>query len=129
MSKDRNQRLGDLEARQAGRAGEPGGETMSVPVNVYEAEEALVVVAPLPGVRPDDVELTVTDNQLRISAAMRSPAPKDYLVHEWHYGPYERVLDLPSGFGGGGTATLGNGQLAVRLTRGDGGGDIPVRLA
>jgi HSP20 family protein len=129
MSKDMNQRLEELEARQAGKSGEPGGETMSVPVNVYEAEEALVVIAPLPGVRPDDVEVSVDDNRLHISAAMRSPAPKDYLVHEWHYGPFERVVDLPSGFGGGGTATLGNGQLAIRLTRGDGGGDIPVRQA
>ncbi len=129
MPKDVNQRIEELQARQAGRAGEPGGETMSVPVNVYQAEEALVVIAPLPGVMPDDIQLSVTDNQLRISAAMRSPAPKEYLIHEWHYGPYERLVDLPEGFGGGGTATLGNGQLAIRLTRGEGSGAIPVKLA
>ena len=129
MPKDVNQRLEELQARQTGRAGEPGGETMAVPVNVYEAEEALVVIAPLPGVMPDDIRLSVADNQLHISADMRSAAPKDYLVHEWHYGPYERVVDLPEGFGGGGTATLGNGQLAIRLTKGKGGADIPVKLA
>lgn len=102
---------------------------MLVPVNVYEAEEALVVIAALPGVRPEDVHVSVEDDTLRISTAMRSAAPKAYLVHEWHYGPYERTVELPEGFGGGGTAILGNGQLAIRLTRGSGGGPVPVRSA
>lgn len=102
---------------------------MQVPVNVYEAGEALVVVAPLPGVRPEDVDVSLDGTHLTITAAMRSAAAKDYLVHEWHYGPYEREVELPEGFGGGGTATLGNGQLAIRLTRGEGGGPITVRSA
>ena len=103
---------------------------MRVPVNVYEAGEALVVVAPLPGVRAEDVEVSVEGAHLRIAAAMRSAAAKDYLVHEWHYGPYERDIDLPAGFGAGGTATFGNGQLAIRLARGEGaGGRIEVQSA
>ncbi|HSH60964.1 MAG TPA: Hsp20/alpha crystallin family protein [Acidimicrobiales bacterium] len=121
-SRDRAGRIDRLQARQEGETGEPGGETMRVPVNVYEAGEALVVVAPLPGVRPEDVNVSVDGAHLRIAAAMRSAAAKDYLVHEWHYGPYEREVDLPAGFGGGGMATFGNGQLAIRLTRGEGGG-------
>ena len=129
MSKDIDDRLEDLQARQEGRAGETGGETMRVPVNVYEAEEALVVVAPLPGVRAGDITVVVEGTELRIAASMRSAAAKDYLVHEWHYGPFERTVELPDGFGGGGTATFGNGQLAVRLTRGSGGGPIPVKPA
>ncbi len=128
MTKDMTERLEERQARREGQ-GEPGGETMRVPVNVYEAEEALVIVAPLPGVMPDDIEVSVSGAQLRIAAAMRSPAPKDYLVHEWHYGPYERVLDIPEGFGAGGTATFGNGQIAIRLTRGSGEGPIPVKPA
>jgi HSP20 family molecular chaperone IbpA len=129
MSKDIDDRLDDLQARREGRSGETGGETMRVPVNVYEAEEALVVVAPLPGVMPGDITVAVEGDQLHIAASMRSPAAKDYLVHEWHYGPFERTVDLPEGFGGGGTATYGNGQLAIRLTRGSGGGPIPVKPA
>jgi HSP20 family molecular chaperone IbpA len=129
LDRDRSERIDQLQARQEGHAGEPGGETMQVPVNVYEAGEALVVVAPLPGVRPEDVDVSVQEDQLRIAAAMRSAAAKEYLIHEWHYGPYERVVDLPGGFSGGGTATFGNGQLAIRLTRGEGGGRIAVKPA
>ncbi|MDP8974793.1 MAG: Hsp20/alpha crystallin family protein [Actinomycetota bacterium] len=129
-NEDRSERIDRLHARQEGETGEPGGETMQVPVNVYEAGEALVVVAPLPGVRPEDVDVSFDGARLRIAAAMRSPAAKDYLVHEWHYGPYEREVALPDGFGGGGTATFGNGQLAIRLTRGDGSsGRIEVKPA
>ena len=129
MDKDRSERLDQLQARQEGHTGHPGGETMQVPVNVYEAGEALVVVAPLPGVMPEDVSISVEGNRLSIAAGMRSAAPKEYLMHEWHYGPYERTVSLPEGFGGGGTATFGNGQLAIRLTRGEGGGSIPVKSA
>ena len=129
MNKDIDTRLEDLHARQEGRAGEAGGETMRVPVNVYETEEALVVVAPLPGVMPADISVTVDDGKLHIAASMRSPAAKDYLVHEWHYGPFERTVELPDGFGAGGTASFGNGQLAVRLTRGSGGGTVTVHPA
>ncbi|MDP9386408.1 MAG: Hsp20/alpha crystallin family protein [Actinomycetota bacterium] len=129
MAKDIDDRLEDLQARREGRAGEAGGETMRVPVNLYEAEEAVVVVAPLPGVMPDDIEVTVDGGELRIAASMRSPAPKDYILHEWHYGPFERTVELPEGFAGSGTATFGNGQLAIRIPRGSGGGDVPVRSA
>ena len=94
------------------------GVPQAVPVNMYETEQALVLVAPLPGVMADDVEVVVEGRTATISAAMRSSAPKDYLLHEWHYGPYERVVDLPDGFGGDGEATFANGQLAVRIVRG-----------
>ncbi len=129
MTKDMTDRLEERQARREGHSGETGGETLRVPVNMYETEAALVVVAPLPGVMPEDVNVAVEGGELRITASMRSAAPKEYLVHEWHYGPYERTVELPEGFGGGGTATFGNGQIAIRLTRGSGGGPIPVKPA
>jgi HSP20 family protein len=89
----------------------------TVPVNMYEAEGAVVVVAPFPGVMEDDVQVSVEGNQLRIRAEMRTPAPKDYLLHEWHYGPWDRTVDLPDGFGPGYELSFGNGQLAVRVLR------------
>ncbi len=64
-------------------------------------------------------DITVEDGQATIRAAMRTAAGKDYILHEWHYGPYQRTVDLPDGFGGAGAATFGNGQLALRVERGD----------
>jgi HSP20 family molecular chaperone IbpA len=93
-------------------------QTQPVPVNVYETSGALVVVAPLPGVMADDIELTLEPGRLTIQAAMRTTAPKDYLMHEWTYGPYERTLEIPEDVGREVSATHGNGQLAVSLAKG-----------
>lgn len=89
-----------------------------VPVNVYEASDALVVVAPLPAVQPEDVAIDLWPGRMRITASLRSAAPREYLMHEWDYGGYEREIDLPDGWGGGAEASLANGQLAVRVLPG-----------
>lgn len=88
------------------------------PVNAHEAPEAFVVVAPLPAVVPEDVTIELGPNSLRISARLRSSGPRDYVLHEWEYGGYEREIDVPQGFGGGLEANLTNGQLVVRVMRG-----------
>jgi len=93
-------------------------DTQPIPVNIYETTGALVVVAPLPAVMADDIELTLEPGRLTIYAAMRTPAPKDYLVHEWQYGPYQRTLEIPEDVGAEVNATHGNGQLAVSLGKG-----------
>ena len=90
-----------------------------VPVNVHETTEALVIVAPLPGVTAKDVTIELKPGSVRFWAHVRSAGPRDYLVHEWHYGGYEREVDLPAGFGGGVEARLTNGQLAIRVLRGE----------
>lgn len=90
----------------------------AVPVNVYEAPEALVVVAPLPAVTAGDVTIELRGRRLRFWAHLRSAAPREYLMHEWNYGGYERELDLPDGYGAGVEASLSNGQLAIRVLKG-----------
>ena len=117
MSKPMGERLDERQARREGQ-GETGGETMRVPVNAYETDEALVVVAPLPGVMSDNVEIALEPGLLTISATMRAPAPKQYVIHEWHYGPFERTLDIPDGFGADARVSFGNGQLAISLAKG-----------
>ena len=92
--------------------------TQTVPVNVFEASDAVVIVAPLPAVTADDVTIELRNNTLRFWAHLRSAAPRNYLVREGEYGGYERELDLPDGYGGSVEASLGNGQLAIRVLRG-----------
>jgi HSP20 family molecular chaperone IbpA len=91
----------------------------SVPVNAYETPAALVVLAPVPAVTAKDVTIEVRPGQLRFWARLRSAGPRDYLLHEWEYGCYEREIDLPAGFGSAVEATLANGQLAIRVLRGE----------
>jgi HSP20 family molecular chaperone IbpA len=99
----------------------------AVPINVYETSGALVIVAPLPAVQPDDVTIELRPGSVRFFARLRSAAPKrEHLVHEWDYGGYERVVDLPDGYGAGCEASLANGQLAIRVLKGDPVGPLTV---
>ena len=99
---------------------DPCGEPQHLPVNMFEASDAVVVITPMPAVMADDIQITVDGRTLTITADCRTEPPKDYLLHEWHYGPYERMVTVPPGFGGPASATFGNGQLAIRIQRGDG---------
>lgn len=98
-----------------------------VPVNVYETPAALVVVAPLPAVTSNDVSIQLRDGKLRFWAELRSSGPRDYLMNEWDYGNYERELDVPAGFGRAVEASLSNGQLAIRVLRGDPAGEVTIQ--
>jgi HSP20 family molecular chaperone IbpA len=91
----------------------------TVPVNVYESPAALVIVAPLPAVTAEDVVVEVHASTVRFYADLRSAPPREYLVHEWEYGGFEREIDLPQGFGSEVEASLANGQLAIRVMRGE----------
>lgn len=98
-----------------------------VPVRMYEAPEALVVIAPLCAVHPSDVHVEHRGSTLRFWAHLRSAAPRDYLIDEWDFGGYERELEVPAGFGAGMEATLTNGQLVIRLLRGADVGDMRIQ--
>jgi HSP20 family molecular chaperone IbpA len=100
-----------------------------VPVNAYETPGAFVIVAPFPAVTIDDVTVELTEREVRFWAELRSAGPRDYAIHEWEYGGYERAVDTPHGFGAGLEASLANGQLVVRVLRGDFGGSHRVRPA
>ena len=106
-----------------------------VPVNVYETSGALVIVAPVPAVTPKDVTIELRPGSdgsgpcLRFCAELRSAGPRDFLINEWDYGGYEREVELPDGYGSGVEATLANGQLAIRVLRGEMSDLISVRPA
>lgn len=119
--------IGDELAARLSEAVETATHPQTVPVNLYETDEALVAVAPLPGVMADDIEIVAERGRLTITAAMRTAAPKDYLRHEWHYGPYYREVEIPDGYGAQVAASFGNGQLAIQLGLGDPDGQVVAK--
>lgn len=90
-----------------------------VPVNAYETPGAFVVVAPFPAVTEQDVTVELTAEGIRFFAELRSAGPREYVLHEWEYGGYERSLEVPAGYGSGVEASLTNGQLVVRVLSGE----------
>src|SRR3954452_14595190 len=109
------------EVRNATATTEATMRPQMIPVNAFETSGAMVIVAPLPAVSPDDVTIELRPGSLRFWAHLRSAAPRDYLIHEWDYGGYEREVDLPAGYGSDVEASLAKGQIAIRVLRGEPG--------
>ncbi len=68
-------------------------------VDVSENDDAYVVKASVPGVNPDDIEVTLTDNVLTISGASKGDIETEgekYHVRERRYGHFSRTLTLPT---------------------------------
>jgi HSP20 family protein len=68
---------------------------LPMPLNVHEDGEALVVEACMPGVKPDEVELSCVDQVLTIRGHALM-AEREYLHQELHDVEYLRRLTLPA---------------------------------
>src|SRR5262245_6206671 len=58
----------------------------------------LKIDVPLPGVKPEEVELTITGNTLTIKGEHKSRQEikeEDYYRHEMHYGAFSRAVTVP----------------------------------
>lgn len=81
------QLMGEPRQRSAG--------PVPMPMNVYEDGDALVVEASLPGVQPDDVELSCLDGVLTIRGRSKV-ADREYLHQEIRGVEYLRRISLPA---------------------------------
>ncbi|MBI4494902.1 MAG: Hsp20/alpha crystallin family protein [Chloroflexi bacterium] len=95
------------------------GEVQVVPLTAYDADDDLVFQVPLPGVLPEDIEIECTDRRLVLRAKLRGgETNRRYLAHEWHYGPYEREVDLTMPVDAErANASFSNGILTVSLPK------------
>lgn len=103
-----------------GRWTGPSSESF-LPVDVRATTDALVVEASLPGVKPEDVDITVEDGTLTITAksdADTETREGDYLISEIRRGTQMRSIALPSGLEADkATADFRNGVLTLRIPK------------
>jgi HSP20 family protein len=67
-------------------------------VDIYETDEAVVVKAPIPGVKPEDLDISITGDTLTIRGETKSEAEvkeDQYIRRECRYGSFCRSLSLP----------------------------------
>ena len=73
-----------------------------LPIDLYETDEELILKARLPGVNPEDVEITINHEELVVKAELRSDAALDgakdwsWYRHELYHGPVGRRIHLPT---------------------------------
>ncbi len=88
--------------------------------DIYEREDALVVVADMPGATEKDVEIHLDNDVLTIAgrAEFERPEGFDDLYSEFEAGRYERVFTLSEDINREGIkATMKNGVLRVELPK------------
>ena len=89
-------------------------------VDIYETETGLVVVADLPGVSPDALEVTLEKRVLSIYGRVEDDAPQGYsqAYREYAVGDFERQFTLSGDFDINGIeANLKYGVLHLAIPR------------
>ncbi len=95
--------------------------TKSLPIDLHETPDEFVVSASVPGVKPEDLDITVIGETLKIKAETRTESDaKDanFLRKERHYGSFYREVALPAEVqGGSAEATFEHGVLTLKLPK------------
>ena len=88
------------------------------PVDIYEDDQGLVILADLPGVEPDAVEVRVDKNILTIQGRAKHLAKGEPIYREFELTGFYRQFELPDDFDPNpASAELKNGVLMLRLPR------------
>ncbi|MBC7929784.1 MAG: Hsp20/alpha crystallin family protein [Rubrivivax sp.] len=91
------------------------------PVDLCESEEWVTVSVELPGVRAEQVEVSLTNERLRVTGRKRKGAPRGVISHlcsERSFGQFARTLPLRWPIRtDGATAELKDGVLTIRLPK------------
>ncbi len=93
------------------------------PVDVRETNEAILVQAELPGLRPDDVDVRVENGVLTVSGEKKHEVEEGkeesgYHLFERRYGRFERSFTLPSSVSHDAIkARFDNGVLTISLPK------------
>jgi len=96
-------------------------ESRGFAVEVSETEGEVDVKAALPGIKPEEVEVSINKDVLTIKAEHKSDAEdtkRDYYRREISYGSYQRSFSLPFAVDADkAEASFENGMLTLRLPK------------
>ena len=75
--------------------GNGGERTYRLPLDAYVTPEEIVVLANMPGIKPEDVEITIEGDTLTIRGERTRPLENvDYVMQERPYGKFQRTLNI-----------------------------------
>ncbi len=75
-----------------------GFETLGLPIDMYQTDEAVVVKATVPGVKPDEIDISITGDTLTIKGETKAEEKvekENYFRRERRYGTFTRTVVLP----------------------------------
>jgi HSP20 family protein len=97
------------------------GSGLGVSVDMYETDDDLVINAELPGLKAEDVDISITGNTLTLKGEFQTEEEGergDVHFQERRYGKFQRSIPLPMGIDTEATeAEFEDGVLKVRLPK------------
>ncbi len=96
-------------------------QVVEMPLDVHQTDHEYVVKASLPGVRPEDVEISVVGETLSIKATAQEDKDvkeESWLLKERRYSAFARTITLPTEVQSDKVeATMDSGILTLRLPK------------
>ena len=96
----------------------------AMPLDVYATDGQVVILAAVPGMQPDDMELTIHENTVTLSGTIRDAVDTDevkqatWYIHELGSGSYRRSVTVPFSVDADrAEATFAHGMLRVVLPK------------
>ena len=100
-----------------------GNGAGELPIDMYQDKNNLVVKAALPGVKPEEVEVTIDGDILTIKgehAEEKETKENDYLYRERYQGTFSRAVTIPVKVKGDkAEATFEEGVLTLTIPKAD----------
>lgn len=96
-------------------------DARAMPLDIYVDKDSVVIEAALPGVKPEDVHISVLGDQLALTASTsthRSEEDGGYMYRELRRGRLARTVTLPSGLRTDeASASFENGMLRLSIPK------------
>jgi len=103
-----------------------------IPVDLYETDDSVVAKAALPGVNPEEVEVSVNDDLLTIKGETKHEEKEEreyFLRRELSYGAFGRTLPLPASVDAEkATAEYEGGVLTITLPKVEGSRTKTIKI-
>ena len=71
-----------------------------LPLDIYQTEDSIAIKASVPGIKPEDIEVTIESNTLTLKGVSKSEEEakdENALLRERRYGSFCRSVTLPTG--------------------------------
>jgi HSP20 family protein len=97
------------------------GEATAPALDVHQTPDEIVLTAALPGIKPEDVDITITGQTLSIRGELKADEKVErdqYLYRERRFGSFHRQLQLPVRVqGDAAVATFEDGVLTLTIPK------------
>ena len=97
---------------------EPEGQ---LAIDVYQTEEELVIQSAIAGVKPENLDISIEEDQILIKGSREKPdeeGERNYFYQECYWGPFSRQIILPEETDPSrATAGIKEGILTIRIPK------------